>query len=532
MVQAEESRAAEQETLAPYQAAMIPLRTSIEQLTKLDQELKKSAQPERKNDLQAQIDAERKRLQQYRENLADLIGGSEENAFTDVVTEKRTLQDQFSDLLSPLIEAMQEPTNHLRERENLRKNFLAWENREVKAGRVVKRIQTMQKEVKDDDLFARELDDTERLWVGRLAEAQGQSELLALKLEELKKNSPTVWQSITGAMSNFWKNRGLNVLLAIVVGLVGYFSVRKIYLFIKTASPLKKRATGGLISRVSDLVSIALAVLTSIIGILLVFYLREDWLLLTLSAVLIIGAAWAAKSSIPPYMDQIRMILNLGSVREGERVVHLGLPWKVRSLGMYSDFHNPELEGGCLRLPIRDVMPMVSRQSDPKESWFPTQVGDWVLADLEIHAKVIRQTPEHVVLVKLGGSIQTYPTADFLQLKLENLSHGFRLETTVGIDYAHRLHANDDVAQKITDVVESGLINDIGHDSLKCIKVEFYQAGESSLDYRILADFDGSTAAKYRYLQRRLQALFLDACNQYGWEIPFPQLTLHQGTNR
>jgi hypothetical protein len=48
-----------------------------------------------------------------------------------------------------------------------------------------------------------------------------------------------------------------------------------------------------------------------------------------------------------------------------------------------------------------------------------------------------------------------------------------------------------------------------------------------------VAVFEGAAAEHYWSIRRFLQRTAVDACNRYGWTIPFDQLTLHipeQGT--
>jgi hypothetical protein len=59
------------------------------------------------------------------------------------------------------------------------------------------------------------------------------------------------------------------------------------------------------------------------------------------------------------------------------------------------------------------------------------------------------------------------------------------------------------------------------------IKVEFEEAGASSLNLRVLADFAGTAAPSYHVLRRAVQRLCVDACNEHGWVMPFMQVTLH-----
>ena len=60
------------------------------------------------------------------------------------------------------------------------------------------------------------------------------------------------------------------------------------------------------------------------------------------------------------------------------------------------------------------------------------------------------------------------------------------------------------------------------------LSVEFLQAGPSSLDLVVLADFKGEAAALAKRIERALQRWCVDCCNANNWEIPFPQLTVHR----
>ena len=64
-------------------------------------------------------------------------------------------------------------------------------------------------------------------------------------------------------------------------------------------------------------------------------------------------------------------------------------------------------------------------------------------------------------------------------------------------------------------------------DDLISLNVEFKEAGASSLDLVILADFSGRIAKDHDILSRALQKIVVDACNKYAWVIPFTQITLH-----
>ena len=124
-----------------------------------------------------------------------------------------------------------------------------------------------------------------------------------------------------------------------------------------------------------------------------VLYLFEDWVLLTLAIVFMMGLAWTSKSALPRIWGEMLLLLNMGTVREGERLSYNGIPWLVQSLNFSALLVNPELAGGRLRLPLHDLFALRSRSFEPEEPWFPSRLGDWVLLDDATLCKVILQTP-------------------------------------------------------------------------------------------------------------------------------------------
>jgi hypothetical protein len=263
---------------------------------------------------------------------------------------------------------------------------------------------------------------------------------------------------------------------------------------------------------------------------LLVLYLFQDWVLLTLAVVFMIGLAWTSKSAIPRIWGEMLLMLNLGTVREGERLIYNGVPWLVQSLNFGALLVNPELAGGQLRLPLHDLFELRSRSFEPAEPWFPTRLGDWVLLDDGTLGKVVLQTPEVVRLILLGGGRRTWPTPDFLTQSPVVLSTGFRLSVPFGLDYQHQAFIAREIPTRLASRLREGLLREGYEKDLVNLDVEFAAAGASSLDLHVLADFSGAAAPHYHVLQRAIQRLCVEACNDYGWVIPFPHVTLHMAS--
>jgi len=73
----------------------------------------------------------------------------------------------------------------------------------------------------------------------------------------------------------------------------------------------------------------------------------------------------------------------------------------------------------------------------------------------------------------------------------------------------------------LVDLVERGIIRLID-------LVFFTKAEDGSVAMVEIADFDGELADLYNRLRRAIQRWCVEACNEYHWEIPFTQVTLHQ----
>ena len=228
------------------------------------------------------------------------------------------------------------------------------------------------------------------------------------------------------------------------------------------------------------------------------------------------------------------MLLNLSTVREGERVIYNGLPWQVKALNLYTKLHNPALKGGLIRLPVRELSGLQSRPFHKDEPWFPTREEDLViLADGAI-GKVILQTPEQVVLDTLGGCHKTYPTLAFLQQNPINYSiNNFGVFATFGLDYAHQAQITRDIPQTLERILAEELAKEEYGKDIITLLVQFKEAGSSSLDILVFTSFPGKWAiTSYFAIGRTIQRIIVDACTTHGWGIPFPQITVHQGPSK
>ncbi|BCX46505.1 conserved hypothetical protein [Haloferula helveola] len=519
---------AQTKSVAALESTLPLLKREKEELEALLEQLKSAPSDAEKEKIEAEIAEHRARIKELLDNFRTIASGVDEAAYFDERNEAVTLNEEFQEILQPLLHELRDATSAPREMEQLRDDLEAAQERAALANSAIQRLNELLDRDNLSDALREEITRTRDDWKDRMDEVNGRIDVIEAKMEERRLNSPTLLEAASEGLSTFWKSRGLNVLLAIVAFFVTFIVLRKLYFLFQRISPFHRKGSLKFTSRLVDLTAAALSILAALSATLIVFYLRGDWLLLTIAAILLAGLIIASRNSLPPYIDQIRTMLNLGSVREGERMMYDGIPWRVDRLGVYCHFTNPLLGGGTLRLPIRAVGDLHSRPTDKKEPWFPTKEGDWVVLGDEVYGKIVQQTPERITVLKLGGSRKVYPSADFLSLSPENLSTGFRVTTVFGIDYAHQEFCTTEAPGIFQKYIENNLIETFGHDVLHNLNVEFSAAGASSLDYTVLADFTGEAAPRYKAIQRRLQKLCVDVCNEQGWTIPFTQITLHQ----
>lgn len=350
------------------------------------------------------------------------------------------------------------------------------------------------------------------------------------KLADKVADKPTFVKSLSTMVQDFFRTRGAHLLIAALAAGLTIFLLRLIYRAVMKVSPRRVNRGENFTGRIIHLGYLIFSVLGAVLAFVIALYLANDWLLLAITLLFLFGVAWTGKQAVPKFFDQSKMMLNLGSVRSGERIIFEGIPWEVQKINLYTALKNPALEGGMIRLPMRDLMPLHSRPNGPRELWFPSREDDWVILSDGTFGKVIQQTPDYVHLVKLGGSRKVIPTADFLALHPENISKNFRITVNFGIDYSHQDIVVREARQILEATVQRALLDKVNKEQLFSLKVFFSSASASSLDYRIVADFSGELAPRMNALRDHIQATCVEACNDHGWIIPFTQITVHQAS--
>ncbi len=428
-------------------------------------------------------------------------------------------------LFGPLIAELQQLTSKPREIEKLKSDIAFYERHIQLANTAIKNLDKLLSVSKKSDALQEKLADTIEKWSHRKNEWEALKNIGIVHLEQ-KKGDQSISKSIQDIPKIFFKSHGRNTLIALFVFCFSAFSMFQLYRLIKKINPIRSKGR-SLYGRVFDLGYIFLAIIVAILTTLASLYLFNDWVVLSVVLIFIFGIAWASKHAFSKIWFQIKLILNLGPVREGEVVVYQRLLYRVVSINLYTTLSNPFIQGGVIRVPLDDIIELRSRPVVEDEPWFPSEKGDWVVIDDDRHGKVVTQTPETVKLKFPGGGEKSFVTGDYLSLSPMNLSSGFRISIVFGLDY--------DLQNKVTDeipvILQKGIVeilSDTGYLKFtSSVRVHFRAASASSLDLDIIIDCNNTAGRQYRMLPRVLQKACVDVCNEQDWAIPFTQMTVH-----
>jgi predicted nucleic acid-binding Zn-ribbon protein len=459
--------------------------------------------------------------------FSKVSSGLDASELPNIGDENILIEEQVREIFKPIIQEFREITAAPRKAEELRTDINDLKRKLQILDDATSSLETTMSETNPAPL-KKALDDE----VGKLRKARLEIEtelgIAQSKLDDLQRDSPTFLESFSKFIQDFFRSRGAHLLMAIGSTLGTLLLIRLLYRVIMKVGSKKRSREETFAGRVIHLCFMVASFLGGVIAFIFTLYLANDWLLLAFTLLFLFGLAWTGKNTIPQFFEQGKMILNLGPVRQNERIIFEGIPWQVQKVNIYTSLINPALEGGKIRLPMRDLISLHSRPNGEDELWFPCRKDDWVLLSDDTFGKVLQQTPDYVHIVKLGGTRKVIPTAEFLSLHPANLSKNFRLEVPFGIDYSHQAIAISKVPKILEVTVQRALIEKIDKELFLSVKVFFTSAAASSLDYRIVVDLDGDLAPRRDALKDLISATCVEACNQHGWVIPFTQITVHQ----
>ena len=494
------------------------LRTLLEQLPSADE-----------------IDQQRIRVQiaELRDTINTLtrsfediaVNGASLRSLEDQPQQKLSWHDELMQVARPLLNSLKEATEKPRRIEELRREIDLYQQQYAVTRRAVAALALFEGQQVPPEV-AQGLSQIATSWRERSRDIEHSLTFARQDLQALEAQEIDVLGTLMVVGHEFLLGRGLTLLIALIIGIGLWFTMRLLRRLVGAWRPQKEDVEHAARLRLLLYGYHLLTILLISLGVLSVFYVRGDLLLLSLSIIALVMLALGTWRYLPRYVQEGRLLLNVGAARQGERVIYEGLPFRITSLNLSTELRNPELEG-LIRLPLPVLAQLISRPG-ANEAWFPCRVGDYLLLADGSVAHVLKQGIEWVQL-KVMGSIVHIRSVDFVQQNVRNISaDGFAIAATFGIDYQHQSIALQEVPQRLRDGLTSAFADAKFGADLKDLLVEFKTANASSLDYLVYASMDGNSAACYFAIERLIQQTCVSICNQQGWGIPFTQVTIHQ----
>jgi len=516
----------------PHQVSLDSLRALLELRSAKRADLKALrravARPDDERDaaqLAVEIEAMKNQIAEINAQIGALATGVGGDEFDLDAGLKLDLKAEAEQLLQPFVMILRSLTEQARQIENLRRELTIARNHRSIAQRAIKQMEPLIAE-NTDPVLGQELERIHLQWSERLATVD---DLIAATERQLAARESTTSTAVNSAnqfVRTFVRDRGLNLLYGGAVFFATLLTLRFVSRRLG-AYRAARRARKNFATRVITLVYTVGSFILAMFALIVTFNLLNDWLLVGVTAVFVVALVWIGIRMLPTLIEQITLYLNLGAVQEGERIFLDGIPWLVRKLDFYCDLINPELEGGEFSVPIREMIGHHSRPIAPREPWFPTRKGDFVRIEQGL-AEVLLQTPGLVEVRIEGGIHMTFTAAEFYTMAPQNLSRGSRAEVVFGISYKHQAIATGEVRDKLRAFVREGLRAVLRDEQVIRVDVELCRAADSAIEYGVEVDMTGDAAVHYDTVEWLLTRLCVDACNQFGWEIPFPQLVVHR----
>jgi len=457
------------------------------------------------------------------ENIA--VSGASLRSQGDEAQAQLSWHEELMQIARPLLDSLKEATEKPRRIEELRREIELYQQQNGVSRKALASLARFDQQELPPAVITG-LAEIAAQWSERGKDIERSLLLARANLHNLEAEDIDILATLADIAQEFFLGRGLTLLIALLIGTSVWLLLRTLRRLTSTHRPGRQGSERVARMRLLLYGYHLLTMLLIALAVLSVFYVRGDLLLLSLAIIALIMLALSTWRHLPRYVQEGRLLLNVGAAREGERVSYRGLPFRITSLNLYSELRNPEL-GGLIRLPLSALAQLISRPSS-NEIWFPCRVGDYLLLADGNFAQVLQQDIEWVQL-KVMGSIVQVSSTEFLQQNVRNLSReGFAVAVVFGVDYQHQSISLRQIPERFHSGLREAFAKaDFGED-LKDLQVNLKSAAASSLDYLVYASMEGNSAASYFAIERLIQQTCIDICNQEGWVIPFTQVTIHQ----
>jgi hypothetical protein len=494
------------------------LQVFRKQVKNLENEISEIKSRDQRRDKIEELKAKKVKLDSY-SNLFFQTAAKVSNDYKEKLhpSEKKQFLDEVQEILSPVFDSLKSANSVPKKIYRLDYENSVYKEQIDKFEQGKNNLLSLKKETNDPDIIL-QIENT----LTSIDKEENDIRILYDSNQELLKQLENKNESFISKADRLFKEfvseKGFDLFLALFASIItGFFFIFFKRKFFALKFVQKKL---GPWHNPSQLIYDFFAIIITLLVNFLIFYLRSDIVLLTGYTLILFGIFWSLKQNIPNLIQELSIAFNLGSIHEGEIIVWKNIPWLVSKIGFVCELTNPKLSGTSLKVFARDLVTYHSRPVTENEPWFPSSLGNIVELNDKTFGKVIHQTPESVVLQVLGAAEKHYTLEDYYSLHPTNLSLGFNMKCTLSIDYQHQA-ATQKLLSELQDYLNKNLTE------VKIIATEFEKTSESSLDYCVVIACPGSMAEAKFAVERKIQRLFIDFCNEHNYVIPFNQLAIH-----
>ena len=522
------------EKIASIESIKQNLSQAKQKLNYTEEIYSKEKDPKQKLLIEANLKRYRDRYNKLKLQLISVITNINMDEIKEVdINKKRDYLQEAQELLGPAFDTIQRISERPRKIEALRKELALYEQKLAITEMALKNIEV----IKNSKEFQTLLPDMEEFLSDSVYNIHDLAQEFKIKREritrdinELTKDDLTLMGAMTELSRDFFSTKGKHLGIAFLLFAITFWllTVLKNIVVLKI---VHKSKVDWIIKPINALYGVITFIIAMNVFILSLYFMG-DWVLVTLIVLILSAILWGSKSYLHKYLAEGRLILNLGTIKEGELVIFRGIPWKVKNINFVTIFENEYLDSSTIRIEISHIFKMHSRKILPNEQWFPTRTNDWVILSDGTYGQIKLQTVEQVVIELKSLERKYYTTSDYLNLRPTNLSHGFTQNLIWGLDY----NVQSKLLTELIPVFKNKFIEKFktSNYSYQSLILEFHSAGSSSLNLYVEMKFDGQFASSKLSIERLMNSIMLEVTTELNINIPFTRLSidLNQNLNR
>ncbi len=482
---------------------------------------------EAKAEIDVEITGLGERLKVLGNNYNTALTGLDTAGFFEKEVEVLSLQEELSDILSPTIRSFKDLTGTTRRIAKLTDEIMYYETRIAQIKDGIERMSMVHDDIRNPEAQKRAdalLDywqQQEKEFTTNLNTAQQH----LLDEEQILKEKPS-------GFITFAQVQGKNVLLAMLAFFGIILAFHLLHRLVQKYSPLHRTDKHVFWANLIDLLFRVFAVVIGIMAVIYIFFVVNDWILLGIILLFALAVIWSTKNSIGDYVKQVQLLLNLGAVRQNERLIYKGVPYKVEKIGQFCYLTNPELSGGRIRLPIKDLIGLRSRNYDENEVWFPTSIGDWIKIGGAVR-QIKDQSPEMVLIVNSAGSPEPMQTSAFLNQKITNLS---KSKFWCGASFLISNKYRDILEEKIIPLFKARIQKDMnakgyGEFLIGEPYVALWDLKDGGMEIYSEIGAQPELARRFPVMQATLKYSMSAVAQEQGWEDPVSAVEVRQASD-